>query len=104
MHPFIFAAFLRNPDGTFDYASLLGSLAFAFLAYGGISLLCKAIKTGRILFGGGGAYSSTYRRYFYRDKNPMAFWFVFVLYCVKIPVIALCIIAFCFGWFHNPNQ
>jgi hypothetical protein len=92
----MFAAFLKDTDGSFAVARFIFSLVGAALAL--VTLfwfLPSAIRSGRIPFFAG--WGMTRIVYIKREKGPLYFWFVFALYCLLIPAGVDIAIKGCFG-------
>jgi len=98
------AAFLKADDGGFDYPALMIS-AFGVVATVGVFFaLVRAIRTGQALLilalprGG-----SLGRIVIEREKNPIGFWVVVVLYVLGMVLISYLTVGWCFGLSRKPS-
>ena len=96
----MFAAILRNADGSFAVARFAILLVGAAMALGTLFyFLPAAIRTGRIPAAVGQGLSRT--GYIERDKSPVYFWFMFVGYSLLIPLGLYIVYKACVGPGHG---
>jgi hypothetical protein len=91
------AAFLKNADGNFDYPAALFCLFLTLATAGLIRELCRSLRRGSILVSYGLAYGGSGQFLVDRNKNPVRFWFMYVLYCFGVLLFVSLIVALCFG-------
>jgi len=81
----MFALFFRDADGNFNIARLIFSLIGLLISCGmALWFLPRAVRTGRMPFGVGFGGSQIY--YIHRERNPIGFWLLFILYSLMIPL------------------
>lgn len=97
-------AFLKDADGSFDYAAAMFSLFLVFCIVGVSIELCRCIGRGRILVSYRFTYGGSGRFFVERSKNPIGFWFVYCLYCLGILLLITLILTICFGWLQKPQS
>jgi hypothetical protein len=94
------ATFFKNIDGDFDYGAIIASFIFLVLICVYSWIFYRGFKDGRFPYGLGRVGSPIC--YVEREKNPLGFWFVFVLYCLMVAFCFFMIVAMCFGVFQKP--
>ena len=99
----MFAAFLRTPEGSFDYGPAFGAALFTALVLIDVWILYGALKKHRVPFGFAGTYTESKIYWFERDRSPGWYWFAVSAYGLMIPFCMWAVYALCTGFFQNAN-
>ena len=98
------AAFLKNVDGDFNYPAAAMSLFLLCSIAACVVELRRCVRRDRILFAWSlPPYGDSGRFWIERETHPFGFWFVYVLYCLSIIIVASLILVICFGLLRKPG-
>ena len=87
---------MRDENGNISYSAILFCSLLALVEIGMAVALFRAWKKGRILFGWYDAYV-TLEHYVDREKTPIKFLLVSVMYCISMALLAGLFIWVAFG-------
>lgn len=97
----LFAAFLTNPEGEFDWLGLIGALLMALVAAGGIVGLVRDWRRGQIVFGYYPTYGDPVEINVERKRRPFRFWLVFAFYCLGVLLFVTLCVGMCTGFLRR---